>query len=195
MNYPRAIAYAGYPGAGKTEAAKLGVECVGGEHVSMGEAVKELAYGKLGPDAASHEIGRWATVSRAESGPDIMARRLIRKWKREGYPEEPVHIEGVRSIYEVAVFQRRLGFIPILFLEAPFEARLERLKGRGRDGESTFQAPDLAERDRREARWGMGDLDLLSQDRVANDHELSTLRNRIASRLVTVHGLPTQPNQ
>jgi len=192
MDHPRAVAYTGYPGAGKTEAAKFGVEWVGGEHVSMGEAVKELAYDTLGPDATSHEIGRWATVSRAEEGPDIMARRLIRKWKREGHPEEPIHIEGVRSILEVAVFQRRLGYIPILFLEAPFEARLRRLKGRGRDGESTFQAADLEERDQREARWGMSDLDLLSQNRVANDHLLPTLRNRIGSRLLNINELPNQ---
>lgn len=192
MSVPKAIAYTGYPGAGKTEAAKFGQQWVGGDHISMGESVKEIALDLLGPEATSHEIGHWATVSREVSGPDVMARYLVEKWQADGFPEQPVHIEGVRSIYEIIIFQQVFGAIPIIFVEADFEARLRRLKCRGRDGESTFRAVDLAERDRREAKWGIGDLDLLSQNRVPNDDELSTLNNRIGSRLTNILGIPNQ---
>lgn len=187
---PRAIAYAGYPGAGKTEAATYGLDWVGGEHVSMGQAVKEVALDELGPDATSHEIGHWATVSREVSGPDVMARRIVRKWQEGGPPREPVHIEGVRSIHEVRAFQEMFGYVPILFIDAPFQTRLDRLQERGRDGEADFGETDLLERDGREAEWGMADLDVLAQHRVPNEDSLVVLKNRVGSRLMNVLGLP-----
>lgn len=145
----------------------------------MGEAVRELARENLGPEATSHEIGHWATVSREVNGPEIMAKRLVTKWREGREPDTPVHIEGVRSIHEVAAFDRLFTFVPIIFVDAPFGTRLSRLNSRGRDGEDAFDVVDLVERDNREAEWGVRQIRFYSQYTLPNDDDISTLRNRL----------------
>jgi hypothetical protein len=155
----------------------------------MGDAVKEIALDELGSEATSHEIGHWATVSREVNGPAVMAERITEKWDENGPPREPVHIEGVRSIEETLTFRDYFGNVPVVFIEAPFETRLERLQERGRDGEDAFDHHDLWDRDYRESEWGLKDLEVIADYQIQNTGSLAELKNRVGSYLQTVLAL------
>jgi dephospho-CoA kinase len=179
MSHPRAIAYAGFPGAGKTEAARFGVEHVGGTHVSMGEVVKALAKAEIGTDATSEQIGEWATLRREFNGEDAMALLLVERWATSDVPVDPVHIEGVRSPEEIEVFRRFFPDLSVVFVDSDFEDRLSRIQARDRDGEGGFDGEDLIERDEREMDWGLLHLHEIADYHLPNDGDLSVLRNRV----------------
>lgn len=183
---PNAIVYAGFPGAGKSVAAQYGAEFIGGTHVSMGAVVKTVANQLLGPEATSHEIGAWASHQRENHGPDIMAQHVLRAWAETGPPDPPLHIEGARSVAEVEAFEAAFGDIPIIFVDASETERLARLRNRARDGEGSFGSGDLAARDTREIEWGLVGIEAQADYRLDNDHQLSTLQNRVATVLETL---------
>ncbi|QSG06335.1 Dephospho-CoA kinase [Halapricum desulfuricans] len=115
-----------------------------------------------------------------------MANRVIEWWDEHGYPEEPVHIEGIRAIEELYVFEVVFGYIPVIFVDADPDIRLQRLQQRGRDGEDRFGKVDLIERDIREAEWGLRKLEHLSDHPVENDLDYGALKNRIGMKLIVL---------
>lgn len=167
----------GLPGAGKST-----VLSVAHEHdipsITMGDVVRKRAREDLGEGADSSAIGNWATKQREQHGQTIMA-EYTREEIMAKNPSLAV-IEGTRSLDEIQVFESAFE-IRTLRIDAPFTARLSRLRDRGRDGEDAFSARDLINRDAREFTWGLGELfagdspDFI----VENDGALEAYQNAI----------------
>lgn len=152
------ITVIGHPGSGKSTALSV-ADDLGIPHITMGDVVRDRAQEALGPDADSGDIGQWATEQRAEHGYQVMAEYTVDRLESD--PEfmhaDTVVVEGVRGADELSVL-RDLGEITCIYIYADPATRLERLVERGRNGEDKFTMQDLAERDHREAEWGVREL-------------------------------------
>ena len=151
---PRAICYAGLPGAGKSEAARIGQDVLGGTRDSMGQAMRRAFQSEADRDVTSESLGEFATNFRKNHGADGLAERMIMEWGYGEKPERPVHIDGLRCVEEIRKFEDFFGEIAVIFVDASEGVRLSRLRGRDRDGEGAFQMIDLRKRDAREYEIG-----------------------------------------
>ena len=88
-------------------------------------------------------------------------------------------VDGIRSDDEVDVFEERFGeAFTLVSVEAPFEARRERLDERGRDnvGEG---GESLAERDERELGFGLGAAMDRADRTIENAGTLAAFREQV----------------
>ena len=89
-----------------------------------------------------------------------------RKFKKV---EQDVYIiEGIRSTYEVSIFRRNFRNFKIIAIHASPETRFNRLKRRNRSDDSTDFRKFL-ERDRRELRFGIGNVIATADFMLIND--------------------------
>lgn len=188
MSFPLAICYAGYPGAGKSEAARIGAGLIGGEVVSMGDYIRRFYQEDVGDDADSHSLGEYATEFRDRNGPEGLADRMCRGWAEDSFPDNPVHIDGLRCEAGHDVFEWFFEAVPILWVRADFHIRLKRLNDRGREGEDQFSADDLLTRDGREEEWGTLDLRYMDETTpIENNTDRETLERNLAWELMELH--------
>ncbi len=173
----RVIGTVGLPGSGKGEAAAVARE-EGVPVVTMGDVIRE-ACRERGLDPAEHH-GEVAKALREEGGETAIAERCVPA-VREAFDAgaETVLVDGLRSPVEVERFVEAFGGdFTVLSVEAPFEARAERLLERGRDATDSDRA-DLKAREERELDFGMGevmeDADLV----VENTASLDAFRERV----------------
>ena len=184
MKVPKAICYAGYPGAGKSQAVQAGVEAIGGSAVSMGDYIRRFYREDVGDDTDSHSLGQYATRFRERNGPEGLAARMCQEWDESGTPKLPVHIDGLRCKEGHAEFTSFFGNVPIIYLQAGFGERHRRMRNRGREGEDRFTREDLLERDRREAEWGTPLLRGLDETLIVpNHHTVEILESEISTVL------------
>jgi len=89
-----------------------------------------------------------------------------------------VVIDGVRNIEEVGYFRKKLGkdFILVAVHASP-ETRYRRLMERGRKDDST-DLEKIKERDKRELRWGIGEVIAMADSVVVNEDSLTELEKR-----------------
>jgi dephospho-CoA kinase len=190
---PDAIAYAGLPGAGKSTAANLAREIVGGTTVSMGAIVKEQAR-RIGIET-SHGIGAFADALRVDAGEGAVATLLIDRLE-EGETEYdfPLHIDGLRSPVEAKVFEEYFGRgnFYVVYLQSVPDLRYMRAKKRGRDGEEDFTRDDFRERTRREADWGALDLEAEAHIRISNNAPLDFLKHQLENEFDMKFKLSTE---
>jgi dephospho-CoA kinase len=101
------------------------------------------------------EVGRVADEMRKTHGPDIWARRTIKKVDPDA---KLVVIDGLRSMAELDVFKAALGLDFILVhIICPSDIRLQRVKARGRKDDTATEEAFRA-RDERELSWGLGEV-------------------------------------
>ena len=175
----------GRAGAGKSVACDV-ARGLGHPVVSMGDIVRWRARESLGDAATSAEILAWADEQRLAHGQGIIAEYTADRIE-ERYDASDVVVDGLRTMDELAVFERRFGDVTLVLVMAPFEERLARLRSRGRDGEDAFTAEDLRERDRQEEAWGLGELiDQSAPDVViANDGSIEEFESAVKSVLTS----------
>lgn len=153
----------GYPGAGKSEFAKV-AQNNNIPVISMGDQVRS----RYPDDSDEYEhTGEFSTEQRETHGRDIVAR-----WTTDeidSLDADTAVIEGVRSLEEMAYLEEYFSDFTLVYVYASKEIRLERLNERGREGEEEFDMDDLEERDEREEGWGL--------DELIEDGEYVTLTN------------------
>jgi dephospho-CoA kinase len=159
----RVIGTVGLPGSGKGEAASVarGLDI---PVVTMGDVIREACRAR-GLDPADHH-GEVAVALRDEEGEAAIAERSLPIIREALTEHDTVLVDGIRSASEVELFEETFGddFI-LVAIDAPFEARKERIDDRGRN-DPTIES--LRERDERELGFGMGD---------AIDHADVTIEN------------------
>lgn len=170
-----AVAFCGLPGAGKTTAAEIAADLMGGTAVSMGDAIRnefvKETYGqsmqemqdegKTGVAIDSVALADFAAEARAEDARQIPQWVLTYVEEREA---DMVAIDGVRSLTDYHVLNDYFDTFLLVYLETSFWDRYERVTSRGREGEDEFNAADLMERDYHELNH-LGVADLLGIDR------------------------------
>jgi len=164
MDNGTAICFIGFPGAGKTTAAKQMAEIIGTPlFTSTGDIVRELAADHFDTDLDSltgEEIGEFSTMKRENDSPLYVAREVVERNRADWrWPEFPLVLEGVRDSEAAAFYRDAFEQFIIVFIHAPFQERVSRLADRSREeDEEEYSIADLMHREKRELSWGMDEL-------------------------------------
>lgn len=162
--------FAGLPGAGKSTARKMGVSLVGGDSIHAGTMIRQMAAKDGLKNPSSSELADYAAERRETEGPAFFAERvngLLHRGELDVY--YPLFLDSVRHKQSVYEFREAFGNAFLIWVDAPFEARLERLRDRGRDDEAGFSEEDLVDRDEFE-------LDELGVSTIMHNEELIDYR-------------------
>lgn len=195
-----AVCFIGLPGAGKTTAAGMATEAVdGGMHISTGDIVRELAAEHFDLDVEDldgEQVGEFSTMKRESDSPMYVAREVCDRLGESGelintITTVPVMIEGVRDSESVSYYQERIDEFHIVYITAPFGARLKRLdaRGRGRRSDGDGDAPsadDLIHRESRELGWGMDELPDHSDHVIMNAGDSLDLQRKVLTTLADI---------
>jgi dephospho-CoA kinase len=176
----RVIGFVGLPGSGKSEAAAVAAE-QSIPVVTMGDVIREACRDR-GLDPAVHH-GEVARQLREEGGPDAIAERSLPRIEDAADADAAV-VDGIRSDAEVERFEAAFGDdFTLVSIEAPYEARAERLDLRSRDAGAGDGGESLADRDERELGFGMGAAIDAADVTVENTGSLEGFRERIRDLL------------
>ena len=147
------VAFTGMPGSGKTAAVQVAVDR-GIQVLRMGDSVWDEVK-RRGLPLEAKVVGQVADEMRQSNGPDIWARRTLKKVDPDA---KLVVIDGLRSLDEMTVFKEALGrdFI-LVYIQCPTDIRLQRVTTRGRE-DDTNTTEAFRARDERELSWGLGEV-------------------------------------
>jgi len=129
------IGLTGTNGAGKGEVANL-LRTRGYDYFSLSDEIRAELRRK-GKEAARDNLIAAGNALRRRFGPDILARRVMRKIKGKAV------IDSIRNGSEVAFFRRRKGFV-LVAVDAPVELRFKRVSRRGRAESASTLAEFIA---------------------------------------------------
>jgi predicted RNA binding protein with dsRBD fold (UPF0201 family)/dephospho-CoA kinase len=178
----KVIAFVGMPGAGKTEASNV-ARRIDIPVVVMGDVLREEVK-KRGLPPTDENIGGVANQLRREEGMDAIARRCIPEIEAYEGKSDIVVVDGIRGIAEVETFKKELDDnFTLVKIDAPFELRLERLKGRGRS-DDVGSVEWLRQRDERELSWGMGKAIEAADRSVTNLEPIQRFKDEVRSILI-----------
>ncbi len=149
----KVVAFAGMPGSGKTEAVKVAADR-GVQVLRIGDAVWDEVKNR-GLPLEAKVVGQVADEMRTEKGPDIWARRTLKKVDSGA---KLVVIDGIRSLAELQVFKAALGndFV-LVHIHLPEAQRMARVLERGREDDTVTEEAFRA-RDERELSWGLAEV-------------------------------------
>ena len=168
------IGTVGLPGSGKGEFANVARD-LGVPVVTMGDVIREECR-RRGLDTADHH-GEVAQGLREEHGPLAVAERSIPMVREALEDADTVLVDGLRSADELERFRAAFGdAFTLVAVEAPFEARAERIDARARDNTA---AETLRDRDERELGFGMGEAMERADRRIENDDSLAAFREQV----------------
>ncbi|RLF06200.1 MAG: dephospho-CoA kinase [Thermoprotei archaeon] len=171
------------PGSGKSilaEAARM----LGIPVVSMGDAVRGEAK-RRGLDLTPRTLAQLSLQLRESGGPAAIAELTLKHLPRG----DIILIEGVRSLDEVERFKECFNRVVIVAVHSSPRTRFRRLLARRReDDPSSWE--EFVERDRRELRFGLGEVIALSDYMLVNEdvskrdflHRCLELLRRLVSR-------------
>ncbi len=137
---PRIIGLTGTNGAGKGEAAAF-FQTKGFAFFSLSDLIREDLRKKKRPLTRDNLI-RAGNELRRRFGPDILARRILRRVKG------PAVVDSIRHPREVERLRTQPGF-RLLAVDAPAALRFQRVKRRGRD-ESALTLEEFLAKEREE---------------------------------------------
>ena len=171
----------GMPGAGKAIVSNL-MQKMGYTRVVMGDVVRDEVKNR-GLKPTPKNLGYIMIKLREEEGPHIVAERCIPKIsKARG---KIVIVDGVRSLYEVKVFQKYFTNFKLIALHASPDTRFKRLFRRKRsDDPKGWDA--FAKRDLRELNIGLGDVIALADYMIVNEGTKNQLKRRTCKVLEKV---------
>jgi dephospho-CoA kinase len=161
----------GMPGSGKEEFVKMCADR-GIRVLRMGDFVRAEAASK-GLPMTDSEVGGFAHRMREEKGYDYWARRTA-----EALDDKLTLIDGLRGKDEFNLFHKRAkrGLLVVAVKASP-HVRFQRLRARGRsDAPATFA--DFEERDRREKRWGLGEVIANANHVIENESTLEMFHKK-----------------
>jgi dephospho-CoA kinase len=170
----RVIGTVGLPGSGKGEFATVARE-QGVPVVTMGDVIRQECRDR-GLDPADHH-GAIAQKLREEEGPLAIAERSIPLIRAALDESDTVLVDGLRSGDELDRFDDEFGDdFTLVAIEAPFEARAERIETRGRDNTAE---ETLRDRDERELGFGMGEAMDRADVTIENNGTLAAFRTQV----------------
>ncbi len=177
----KALCLTGMPGCGKEEflavASKAGFTVI-----RMGDVVREGAA-RRGIRPSDEGVGGLADDERRIYGPDVWARRTL-----ERVAADQTIIDGVRSMDEVAHFQESFGrHLAVVAVHASPQTRHKRIAKRGRE-DDVLSEEDFHQRDRRELRWGLGQVIALADYVIVNEGSLEKFHKEAQRVLRNVFG-------
>ncbi|ABM80210.1 AAA family ATPase [Hyperthermus butylicus] len=174
------ILVAGMPGSGKSVLSSI-ARSMGIPVYVMGDIVREEAR-RRGIEPTPENLNRLARLLREEHGSTVVAERTASKIASDDH--SIVLVDGVRSLDEVAVFEK-LGKTVIVAVHASPRTRFERIRRRGRPGDPTTWE-EFRQRDLTELGFGLGNVIALADYMLVNElslEEFEAEAKRLLSRL------------
>ena len=172
------------PGSGKSVVSSV-AESLGMKVVRMGDIIRDEAQQR------NEDPGKVAVQLRKEYGKFVVAKRcvdIINKYKEDNSVtgdksqlnrSKLFLIEGIRSPWEVQIFQDNFPGFKVIAVHSKPETRFLRLKKRMRSDDSE----ESLQRDQRELIFGIGDVIANSDYIVVNEGSLNKLKN-ISRRII-----------
>ena len=177
------MAFAGMPGAGKSEAVNVARE-LGIQVLRMGDAVWDEVR-RRGLPLESETVGRIANEVRGTHGPDVWALRTLAAVDRGA---ALVVIDGIRSQAELSAFKEALGADFVLVrIDCPDDVRRARVSSRGRDDDTQTDEAFVA-RDQRELSWGLGEVLAVADAAVDNTGSVEELHAKVMALMEGLRG-------
>jgi len=177
------LAFVGAPAAGKTEAASV-AKSLGIPIITMGDVVRaELR--RRGLPLSDGNAGGIASELRVREGMDAIAKRCIPHIKAIAGKKAVIVIDGIRGISEVETFKNEFGTdFTLVWVDAPFNLRYERIKTRGR-GDDSLSIDEFEAREEREKGWGMEEAmknaDMVIMNTGSQEHFKEQIEEILAS--------------
>lgn len=183
----KVIGVTGMPGSGKGVVAGV-ARSLGFQVVRMGDVIREEAQRR------NADVGKTAVKLRKEYGEFVVAEKSVEKIKqmklskKSSYSENSINnsglymIEGIRSPYEVEIFRKNFKDFKVIAVHSTPQTRFKRLKKRMRFDDSVLES-DFGKRDKRELKFGIGDVIATSNYMVVNEGPIGKLKGIIRSIL------------
>ncbi len=150
--------------------------------IRMGDVVREEAA-RRGIQPTDEEIGGMAHSERETHGSEIWAVRTL-----ERVSADQIVIDGVRSLDEIDYFQKTFGeALAIVAVHASPGTRLTRITERGRK-DDILSEEEFHRRDRRELKWGLGEVIALADYVIVNEGGLKEFHKEARRVLRQVFG-------
>ncbi|MDP3066178.1 MAG: AAA family ATPase [Methanobacteriaceae archaeon] len=164
----------GMPGSGKGVVSRVAEE-LGMEVVRMGDVIRKEAKKRNEP------LGTVALKLRQEHGKYVVAHRCA-EIIRSKDDNSPCLIEGIRSPFEVELFQEEFPGFKVLAVHSTPKTRWKRLKRRMRPDDSPHKNEFIL-RDKRELKFGIGDVIATADYMVVNEGPRGKLKKLVRSIL------------
>ncbi len=170
------VAFTGMPCSGKSEAVRIAKD-KGIQVIRMGDMIWAETKNQ-GLELNDKNVGEVANSMRDKYGKDIWAQRTVDKIKSLNKTDYIV-IDGIRNVEEVIFFKKELSsdFI-VIAINAPDELRKKRTLSRGRKDDSK-DIKTIEERDKRELRWGIGEVIALADIVISNEGSIDKFRRLV----------------
>jgi dephospho-CoA kinase len=177
------IGVTGMPGSGKSVVSRV-ADSLGMKVVRMGDVIRNEAQKRNEPP------GKVAVELRQEYGEFVVAERCVEFIKtfstggvgssnKAHKDKSPVFlIEGIRSPWEVQIFQKNFPNFKVIAIHSAPKTRYIRLKKRMRSDDST-EAKEAQKRDQRELKFGIGEVIASADFMVVNESAKGKLKNTV----------------
>jgi len=157
------------PACGKEEFLKIARD-KGFSVVRMGDIVREEAS-KVGIILTDRAVGSFADEERKKYGYGVWAERTVPR-----ISGELNLIDGIRGLAEVEVFRSSFpGELCVVAIHSSPATRLRRILTRKREDDPANES-EFSARDRRELRWGLGEVISLADYIIVNEGRLEAFR-------------------
>jgi dephospho-CoA kinase len=161
------IGLAGMPGSGKSVVVDIARQ-MGFEVVVMGDVVRQETL-KRGLELTPQNVGKIMLELRNEGGNSVIAQKCIEKIERQS--RHKVLIDGLRSLFEVDIFNEHFAKFSVIAVYASPQTRFARLVRRGRSDDAT-ELKIFHERDCRELGVGLGNVIAMAEQLIVNEDGL-----------------------
>ncbi|SFL71078.1 Dephospho-CoA kinase [Methanobrevibacter olleyae] len=170
----KVIGVTGLPGSGKSLFFDMAKE-KGVVVVSMGDIIREKAAER------GENIGTIARKLREEHGQYIVAKLTIEKIKEfleKDTDAKVILVEGIRSPYEIEMFEVNFDNFTSVSLYASPKTRFERVTLRNRKDDSSVYE-DFKERDQRELDFGIGSVIATADYLIKNEDSFEEYKEQV----------------
>ncbi|UCD96564.1 MAG: flagellar hook-basal body complex protein FliE [Candidatus Bathyarchaeota archaeon] len=174
MQRRKVIGSAGMPGAGKATVLKIGRK-LGYRAVVMGDVIREETV-KRGLHPTAKNLGKVMLRIRKEEGSTAVAKRCCDAISEN--TEQPIIIDGLRSLSEVQEFKKHFLKVKVLAIHASPKTRFQRLLKRNRS-DVPFSWEDFLDRDLRELHLGLGNVIALADVLILNETGKMAFRRNV----------------
>lgn len=170
------------PGSGKSVISRI-AESLGIKVIRMGDVIRDEARKR------NEDPGKVAVQLREEYGKFVVAERCVSIIKshttNNTLKDDKSHlflIEGLRSPWEVQIFKKHFPSFKVIAVHSSPQTRFFRMKNRMRSDDSVEKS-ESKKRDKRELKFGIGEVIANSDFMVVNEGGIGKLKNTARSIL------------
>lgn len=171
----KVLGVTGLPGSGKSVVARVATD-LGMQVVRMGDVIRKEAQKR------NESPGVVAVQLRQEYGEFIVAQRCVGIIKNSQDKEISYLIEGIRSPFEVEIFQNNFHGFKVIAVHSRPKTRFKRLKRRKRSDDSSSK-DEFISRDQREVKFGIGNVIAMADYMIVNEGSLVKIKKLVRSML------------